>query len=796
MLRNYIVIAFRNLQRHKVFSFINIMGLAVGMAACYLMFLYVNFEKSYDNFHTKGDRIYRIVTDVKTESENIKEGMTTGPIAWNVKKEFPEVEEAVRLTPWDGFLIKKGDVRVQEKRAIFADSTLFKIFDFPLVSGNKNTALVQPMSVIISQTAAKKYFGNADPMGQQVQLTGGAINATITGVMKDIPGNSQIQADVIVSMSSGKMIYGSPSSDSEWTNHNYYTYLLLKPHASAASVEKKFTAFMETHRGALSRQLQMFESLSLEPLRDVYLESTRDGYVTGNINNVYMFSMVAVFILLLACINFINLTTARSTERAKEVGIRKVVGAARFQLARQFIGESVIISLLAFALAIMLCMLLMPLFNQLAGKVVSTGIFNNPLNIVWLFVLSVSIGVVAGIYPSLVLSSFRPVVVLKGRFITGTRGLVLRKGLVVFQFMVSVVLIVGTIVVYRQLSYMRSQSLGFSKDQQMIIYTNYDKNKDAFKQSLSSIPGVLSTTYSSGVPGSDGFASGYSQIQNKAGEMQKTNIDIDFVDFDFIKQYDLTILAGRGFSREFTTDTGNAMVINESALKLFGYSKPQEAVGRKFDQWGRQGNIIGVVKNFNYRGLQKSIQPMVMRIETYGWGNISIKVSAAKLPETIKAVEAKWNRIIPNRPFEYAFLDEFFNRQYQAEESFGNLFLNFTVLAIFISCLGLLGLASYSTLQRTKEIGVRKVLGASVTNIINLLSVDFLKLVLLAFVIASPIGWYVMHSWIKGFAYHMPIGWQVFALAGVASLVIAFTAISFQAIKAALANPVKSLRTE
>jgi len=376
------------------------------------------------------------------------------------------------------------------------------------------------------------------------------------------------------------------------------------------------------------------------------------------------------------------------------------------------------------------------------------------------------------------------------------RGLMLRRGLVVFQFIVSVVLIVGTIVVYRQLMYMRNQNLGFAKEQEVIIYTNGDKNKDAFKQSLSSIPGVLSTTYSSAVPGNDNFSSGYSQIQNKAGEMQKTNIDINFVDFDFVKQYGLTILSGRDFDRKFPTDTGTAMIINETAAKMLGYNNTAQAVGRKFDQWGRKGDIIGVVKDFNYRGLQKSIAPMVMRIETWGWGTISAKVSAAKLPQTIQAIESKWNKAIPNLPFQYEFLDDLFNKQYKAEEKFGNLFLNFAVLAIFISCLGLVGLASYSTIQRTKEIGVRKVLGASVTNIISLLSMEFVKLVAIAFVIAAPLGWYVMHLWQNGFAYKAPINWQVFTLAGITSLVIAFGAISFQAIKAAVANPVKSLRTE
>lgn len=794
MFKNYFKIAWRNLVKNKAFSFINIIGLAVGMTSCLLIFLYVSFEISYDNFHTKADRIFRVVTDTKTPSETITQGATTTPIAINMKKDFPEVEDAVRLRR-DGFLVRKGNVKFQEERSVLADSTLFNVFDFPLIAGDKNTALKEPMSVILSQTAAKKYFGNEEPLGQQLLLTGKAINATVTGVMKDIPENSQIEADMFVSMSSYMQIYGSPTSDSEWTNHAYYTYLLLKPHADAKALERKFPAFMESHHGVQAKALQMQDYLSLEPLREVYLKSKRDGFVTGNINNVYIFSIIAVFILLIACINFINLTTARSAERAKEVGIRKVVGAGRYQLARQFIGESVLICLIAFVLSVLLCALALPLFNQLAGKEISSSIFNNPFHILCLFLLSVGIGVIAGFYPSFVLSSYKPVSVLKGRFSTGTKGLILRKGLVVFQFTISIVLIVGTIVVYMQLNYMRNQDLGFSKDQEIIINTNFDKNKDVFKQSLSSIPSVLSTSYSSSVPGSDN-ASAYSRVQNKAGEMQKTNLDLYFIDYDYIKQYNLKVAAGRAFSKDFATDSTQAMMINESAVKLLGYASPQEAIGRNFDQWGRKGKIIGVLKDFHYKSLQQPIQPLTMRIEPSGFGTISIKVSAANLPSTIKAIDNKWNQIIPNRPFEYYFLDDFFNRQYKAEANFGKLFFNFAVLAIFISCLGLLGLSSYSTIQRTKEIGVRKVLGASVSNIVNLLSIEFIKLVLIALIIASPIAWFGMDKWLQDFAYRTNLSWWVFALAGIVAILIAFLTISFQAIKAAVANPVKSLRTE
>jgi len=794
MFKNYFKIAIRNLWRHKAFSFINILGLAVGISACFLIYQYVSFETSYDNFHSKADRIYRVVADVKTPTETIRSAAVTSPVAINMKRDFPEIEEAVRIAP-EELLVKRGNVKFQEKKSVLADSTLFNVFDFPLIAGDKKTALIEPMSVVISQTAAKKYFGNTNPMGQEIQLTGEAINAKITGVMKDIPKNSQIEADIIVSLSSSKQVSGYPLSDSEWTNHTNYTYILVKPNTDVKALAAKFPAFQEFHHGEEAKKLQMQDYLSLEPLRDVYLHSTRGGFISGNINNVYIFSAIAVFILLIACVNFINLSTARSAERAKEVGIRKVVGALRFQLARQFISESIVICLIAFCLSIILSAAALPLFNQLAGKEISNSIFSDPLHIVSLFILSLFIGLIAGFYPSLVLSSFKPVSVLKGRFSTGTKGSVLRKGLVVFQFTISIVLIAATIIVYRQLNYMRSQSLGFSKEQTIIINTNFDKNKEVFKQSLSAVPGVISSAFSSHVPGG-GSNSAYSQVENKKGEMQKSNLDLYFVDFDYVKLYDLKLAAGRSFSKDFPTDSTQAMVINEAASKMLGYSTPQEAIGRKFDQWGRKGQIIGVLKDFHYKSLQSEIPPLVMRFEPWGMGMISVKVSAANLPATIKAINKKWSQLIPNRPLEYNFLDEFFDRQYRSEDHFGNLFFNFAVLAIFISCLGLLGLSSYSTMQRTKEIGIRKVLGANVPGIVNLLSIDFIKLVLIALVIAVPVAWFGMNRWLQDFAYRTDIAWWIFGLAGLLSVLIAFSTISFQSIKAAIANPVKSLRTE
>ena len=769
------------------------MGLAVGITACFLIYLYVHFERSYDAFNTKADRIYRVISDIKTPSDVLNWSSTPGAAVINMQRDFPEVESAVRISG-QSFLVKKGNEKFQEDNTIMADSTLFDIFDFPLIYGDKHTALNQPMSIVLSQTTAKKYFGNTNPVGQTVLLTGAAINATITGVMKDIPENSQIKADMVVSFSSQKQIYGQ-SLDSVWTGFNMVSFILLKPHTDATLLASKFPAFVESHVGKELKDQQMSVAFLLEPLRRVYLYSTRDGSKTGNINNVYIFSIVAVFILLIACINFVNLTTARSAERAKEVGIRKVAGAGRFQLARQFIAESVIISFIAFIISLLMCLALLPLFNQLAGKVVSTPVFYHPMYILSLLCLSVMIGIIAGLYPAFVLSSFRPVVVLKGRFSDSARGMILRKGLVIIQFTISIILIIGTVVVYTQLNYMRSQDLGFNKDQTVVIDTNGDKNKEVFKQSLSTLPGVLSTTFSSSVPGS-GNGAAYSKLEDPHGEMKVTSPDIYFVDFDYIKQFKIKLIAGRDFSEQFATDTTQAMVINEATAKLMGYASPKQALGKKFDQWGRQGKIIGVVKDFHYQALQEPIRPLTMRIEPGGYQLISIKVAAKNLPATVKNIESKWNEIIPNRPFAYTFLDETFDKQYRSEDRFGNLFFYFAILAIFISCMGLLGLASYSTIQRTKEIGVRKVLGASVTDIVNLLSKDFLKLVLIAFVIAAPVAWFFMSKWLRDFAYRASLTWWMFLFAGIAAVIIAFGTISFQAIKAAIANPVKSLRTE
>jgi len=794
MIKNYLKIAFRNLWRHRVFSLLNITGLTVGMVAFFLIFLYVHFELSYDSFHSKADRIYRIVCDIKTPTETLHFSVPAWAVVPHVPAEFQEVESAVRVMTGDNLLVKRGDAKFQETNVAWADSNFFHVFDFPLLKGNPKTALNNQFSVVLSESAAKKYFGHENPMGQSLLITGDNYHATVTGVMKDIPENSQIKADMILSMNTITQKF-SRGLDDQWGNYGASGYLLLKPGVNWHAVQAKFPAFLEKLNGAEMHKMQMFPTEILEPMRDVYLRSTRDDSKTPNINNVYIFSIIGLFVLLIACINFINLTTARSAERAKEVGVRKVVGAGKAQLAKQFIGESVILCIIAYIFAVILSALFLHPFNQLSGKVISDGIFNKPIYLLILLITAIAIGILAGLYPALVLSSFQPIAILKGRFATGNKGNFLRKSLVVIQFTISTALIISTIVVYKQLSYMRSQDLGFNKDQKMIIDTGNDSLKLAFKQSLSSIPGVLSTSMSGSIPGG-GNPEAYSKIENAKGEMQTANLNLYFVDFDYIPQYKMKMIAGRAFSRQFQSDTTQAMILNEAAVKMFGYTSPAQAVGKKFDQWGRHGMIIGVVKDFHFSSLEEEIKPLSLRIEPRNCNLVSAEVDTRNLPATITAIEHNWKDIIPGSPFSYTFLDETFDKQYRSQDRFGKLFMDFAVLAIFISCLGLMGLASYSTLQRTKEIGIRKVIGASVSNIVFLLSKEFIVLVIISFFIAAPIAGYFMYHWLSTFAYHIAIGWWVFAVAECLALLIALLTVSFQAIKAATANPVNSLATE
>jgi len=794
MIKNYIKIAFRNLWRHKSFSLINIIGLAVGMTACFLIFMYVRFELSYDKFNENFDSVYRLNTDIKSPNEVLHWNSASAPMGPTLQADFPEIKANVRLFGF-GFLVEYQNQRFQENNIIITDPSLFKIFTFPFLSGDPETALTDPYSMVLTETTAKKYFGNGEALGKSLKLDG-KTPVKVTGVIKDVPLNSHFSFDMLMSASTMEPM--KLINMKEWGNFSNYTYLLLAKGYNPAGLQAKLPGFLRKHISDDQRRRGYNYDLFIESLKEIYMDNFRGAPVNGSKSNVYIFSIVAVFILLIACINFVNLTTARASERAKEVGIRKVVGAIKQQLTAQFLGESIIICLISFVVSAVLSMLLLPMFNNLAGKIISHDIFAHGYIII-LFAVSVVIGCMAGFYPAVVLTNFSILSVLKGKFTTSVKGIILRKGLVVVQFTISIVLIVGTIIVYSQLGYMRNQSLGFQKDQMLVLNTGGDsavnRNLESIKNELRGVQGVTSVS-GSGTTFGNGNGVAYSEIESKTGKMQPMNLNLFEVDFDFLSQYAIKILAGRGFSHDFATDSTQAIVLNQAAVKELGYANANDAIGKQFSQWGRKGKIIGVAQDFHFVSLQQNIKSMNFRLNPGNTSVLTLKIKGGKIPATLASVESKWKNLVPQRPFSYFFLDDNFNKQYQTEDRFGKLFMYFAVLAIMISCLGLLGLASYSTLQRTREIGIRKVLGASVPGIVGMLSKEFILLVFIAAIIAFPLAWIGMHSWLKDFAYRINIGWWVFAVAGIISVFIALTTVSYQAIRAALANPVKSLRSE
>ena len=780
--------------RNKGSSFINIIGLTVGITAFLLIFLYVRFENNYDTFHTKADRIYRLACDIKTSSGTVARSLTSRAMAVNLAADFPEVEATTSLQR-GSLLVRKDDAKFQETNTLVIDPGFFSIFDFPVLKGDPGRNLANSPAIIFSESAVKKYFGPADPVGQHVLVSQQNWIVTVAGVIKNIPDNSQITADIL--FYSGTTIPPPDNDFSSWKNLSLITYVLLKEGTNAKTLEAKLPAFLEKHIGPEMIRNRESYTLALEPLKSVYLHSKRGGMVSGNVNNVRLLAVIALFILLMAGINFINLSTARSSERAKEVGIRKISGAGRWQLIRLFMGESLLLCLISFLLSLGLAAILLPLFNQLAGKTVCQDIFRQISLILDLLLLTIGIGLAVGIYSAFILSAYKPMLALKGYFKSGTGGIRLRKGLVILQFTISTALIIGTIVIYSQIRFMRNQDLGFNKEQDLVINTRTDPHGAAFKREIGNIPAVVSAAFSSAVPGAVVNDTASVQIENQSGDLQSMKVEVYSVDFNFLKLYRIRLLAGRSFSTGFGTDSTRAIMVNETAAKMLGYLSPQQAVGGRFALSTTEGKIIGVIRDLHTRSLQEPIMPLILKIDPGNHNEyLSIKVSTNNLPATLQAIEKKWNDLIPYRPFNYFFLDEFFDKQYRADNRFGNLFLSFSVLVLLVACLGLYGLSSFSTLQRTKEMAIRKIVGASVTQIVALLSRDFLKYVVISFFIACPSAWYFMHRWLMNYAYRIDITPWIFLSSGLLILVIALATTTFQAINLALKNPVNSLRTE
>jgi putative ABC transport system permease protein len=788
MLKNYFKIALRNLLRYKAYSFINIMGLAISMASSILILLWVLNELSYDRFHPKADRIYRITCYI----EDFKAAVNPAAMPVTLKKEIPAIQEFVRISSPETILFQSGDRKFEEKNVLYVDSSFFRVFSFPLVEGNTKTALERKDAVLITQDMAKKYFGKEDPVGKTLRIRNKDY-VTVTGVLKNVPANSHLQFDFLMPM----IAIAETNNDikeNKWDNFNFYSYLLMK---------ESFEPSRE-HLAALGNQMtqiyknnekQVKVAFQLQPLTKIHLYSRLQADISGhgNIQYVNIFFIVAIFILVVACINFMNLATARSSRRAKEVGLRKAIGAERKQLIAQFLGESLVISFVALIVAIGLVFLCLPLFNNVTGKELNIRFLSGKL---WLGLIGLALvtGLLSGSYPALFLSGFQPVKVLKGSLKSFTGNTIFRHTLVITQFIVSILLLSGTIVVYKQLKFMRSRDLGFEKENLLYMPMTGDMwgKVQALKAELKKNSLTEDFVFASDLPAN--LSNGTISVNWEGKDPQQQVIFPNMaVSENFVDVFKMKILAGRGFSESFRGDSAS-FIVNETALKVMG-KKLSEAVGQPFTLWETKGTIIGVVKDFNYKPIQQPIEPLVMRLNNWG-GYIVVKTKPGKTEATISALRTISTDLNPNYPFSYNFLDQDIANLYKGEQQLGILFNIFAGLGIFISCLGLYGLSAFIAEQRTKEIGVRKVLGASVFSIVYLLSTGVTKLILIAALIAIPLSWFAINNWLQGFAYHINPGWIIFAVSALSALLIAWLTVSYESVKAALANPVKSLKIE
>ena len=806
MFKNYFKVAMRNLWKNKGYSAINIFGLAIGLATCLLILIYVIDELSYDRYNKKADRIYRVDGDINFGGTHWILAVAPDPMGPTLKKDFPQVEQYVRFRNYGGLLVKKENQNVQEDKVIYVDSTLFDVFTLPVISGDARTALNDPSSVVITERMAKKYFNTADAVGKTLVVSD-TTNYKVTAVIKNIPVQSHFDFDFFLPLRSQESRQGN------WLSNNFNTYVVLKSGTDPKKLAGQFDILVNKY--AFPQAEQLFHATAEEfkktgthvfytlmPLTQIHLHSSKTAELgaNGSIQYVYIFSAIAAFILLIACVNFMNLATARSSNRAKEVGVRKVLGSGRSELIRQFLMESMLLSFISMALAVGIAELLLPYFNQVSGKQIELGLASRLWLLPALILLMLFVGFLAGSYPAFYLSAFQPVTVLKGKLAGGFKRSWLRNSLVVFQFAISIFLIVGTVVIYSQLIFIRNRKLGFDREDVLVIQNCYPLGNQAktFRNELLNIPGVESATMTGFLPTAD--YRNDSPLFPDAALDQKTAVAMQnwYVDENYIPTLKMQMLSGRNFSSQMKTDS-SALIINEAAAKLLPFKDPVNKTlyyltniqARETKNY----HVIGVVKNFNFNSLREQVSPMAL---FYGEerGKLAVRFKSADIPSLISAVEKKWRSLAPNQPFSYSFMDEDFNNIYRSEQRVGKIAVSFSALAILIACLGLFGLVTYAAEQRTKEIGIRKVLGASVNNIINMLSKDFMRLVLIAMLIAFPLGWYFMNKWLQDFAYRISIDWKIFLTAGIAAMLIAILTVSAQALKAALANPVNNLRTE
>lgn len=804
MIKNYIKIAWRNLLRYKFVSFINLFGLSIGITCCLLIAVYVLDELSYDRYNSKADRIYRVErTFLNTESKSVslELGAVAPPIGPLLRNDFKDIQELTSILPIGGMTFQYQDKVFNEDNVYCADENLFKVFDFTVTKGDPKTTLQEPYSIMLSEEMAKKYFGTENPLNKLLKVDQ-KLTGTVTGVYKSLPSSAHWHPNIMVSFSTLRdtAIYGEEQLRTNWGNNAFYTYVLLPKDYDARKLEAQFPSFLNRHIPGADNKAQEWTFLSLKKLTDIHLHSHKDSELeeNGDIKRVYIFSIIGLFILLIACINYMNLSTARSALRAKEIGIRKVVGAEKTELIYQFLSESVLLCLLASLISIVLTGMALSGLNLLAGKVFTLSQLLQAPILIAITTLPFIIGVLSGIYPALFLSGFQPIKVLKGIFKTGENTFSFRKALVVFQFSISIILIVGTLIVFRQLQYIQNKSLGFNKEQIVVLNNNQglDGTFQSFKTNLLANPNVKEVGRSSRIPSGRLLDAAGSQI-NLGNGLAPSKADIKYVrsDAGFIPTYGINMITGRNFHSDNDRDT-SSFILNEAAVRVLGLT-PEEAIGKPFKYDTRTGQIVGVINDFNFESLHQRILPLVLFSSTdvNGYGRISVKVNG-NVQQALAHLQTVWEKYLPETPFSSTFLDDRFADLYKAEQQQRVIFTVFSFIAVAIACLGLFGLSAFTITQRVKEIGIRKVLGASTTTIVRLLSTDFLRLVLIAAVIAFPLAWYVMSNWLNDFAYRIEMEWWIFGFALIMALIIAFVTISLQAIKAALANPVKSLRSE
>lgn len=806
MFLNYLRIALRTLMKFKAYAVINLAGLALGLATGMFVLMYVLDETSYDAFHAHAGRIYRVCTDIV----DIKSGAVSGSIETNgwpigqlLKEDYPEVEEVAYIKDGRDLFVNQGEKRFEEGW-YYASEDFLRIFSFPLIEGNADNALTQPNSVVITRSMEKKYFGDQPALGKPLSFVD-TLSFVVTGVLEDIPARSHMQFDMLISFATYYTeINPGFAYDDGWGNLNVRNYILLREDADVQSFFANAHDIYMNHVKEGMEKWGMYMYVDFEPLRDVYLKSERGNGMgpSGSIERVYLVSGIAVFVILLACINFVNLTTARSVHRAREVGLRKVVGSSRRALIRQFLGESLILTLLSFVMAIVLVQLLMPLFNQLVGKDYTPGILLRPELIGGMALLIIGIAFLAGFYPAVVMSGMRPAQVLKGKAHMPAGGTGLRRSLVVFQFIISTILIVGTVVVVSQLDYMKNRDLGFYGDQVLVINTSHIRSRDfpnpaTFKNELKDLAMVSNVTFTNAVPGHPGWVGQWARPAEKSPD-ETIGTEYMAIDEDFVSTLGLTLIAGHNFDPARPAELDEGLLVNETTVKMMGWEDAESAIGKEIDSPSKYpaGTVIGVVKDYHEFGLQKDIYPMAMDYNPRYGRYYAVKFNTAATGDMLSGLQQIWRKHFPGYDFDYFFLDKDFERQYQSEQRLARVFAVFASMTILIAVIGLVGLVSFMVVSRTKEIGVRKILGANMASITGLLSREFVYLVLIANLIAVPLAWYLWNRWLEEFAFRTHIGAGVFLLAAAAGLVIAVGAVSAQTVRAARVNPVKTLRYE